>query len=316
METAAPRFSFPHPHLMGMMEQGCVCETVTVDRRGQIVYRATHHVRRFIEPLSQDVVLEMVAIGGGVFYMGSDRFNGFHDERPRHLVRVAPFLMARYPITQQQWRAVMGRSLPWRGKGPLRPVDNVSWFQARAFAQRLTQHTGRPYALPSEAQWEYACRAGTSTPFYCGETLSTDLANYCGNHTYRDEAKGLYRQGTTEVGGFPPNAFGMHDMLGNLWEWCADRWHENYVGAPDDDSPWDRSGEDKWRVGRGGCWHDPPHNCRSSARLRLLAEEGDDFYGFRVTLPLRIPPPESAAPSHPTPWWHRVRRFVSSLQFR
>jgi formylglycine-generating enzyme required for sulfatase activity len=162
-------------------------------------------------------------------------------------------------------------------------VDRVSWYDAREFCERLSERTGRVYRLPSEAEWEYACRARTTTPFYFGETITTDLANYVGEHIYRSEPKGIYRHETTEVGSFPPNAFGLYDMHGNVWEWCADAWHDNYVGAPADGSVWEsRSGSQ--RVLRGGCWHDPPGLCRSAARLKHVPHEGEDFFGFRVAL--------------------------------
>jgi formylglycine-generating enzyme required for sulfatase activity len=137
--------------------------------------------------------------------------------------------------------------------------------------------------MPSEAEWEYACRARTTTPFYFGETITTDLANYVGEFVYRSEPKGIYRHETTEVGSFPPNAFGICDMHGNIWEWCEDTWHNNYLGAPADGKVWEiQAGLN--RVLRGGCWHDPPDLCRSAVRLKHVLNEGEDFFGFRVAL--------------------------------
>lgn len=284
METMEPRQVQPHHILKGMEEQEIECEAVTVDQYGKIVNHSVYRVRQFSEQLGNDVVLEMIAIHGGMFLMGSSKSVGYEDELPAHMVRIAPFLMAKYPVTQDQWNALMGRGLFWRGTGSRRPVNNVSWPQAQSFCERLSKKTGRHYALPSEAQWEYACRAHTMTPFYCGETITTDLANYCGDHTYLLEPKGVYRHGTTEVGSFPPSAFGLYDMLGNVWEWCADTWHDNYVGAWNDDRPWGRGGDQGYRVARGGSWHDTPHLCRSASRLKLVEDEGDDFFGFRVIL--------------------------------
>ncbi len=157
-------------------------------------------------------------------------------------------------------------------------MDRVSWHDARRFCQRLSRLTGRDYRLPSEAEWEYACRGGTATPFCYGETITTDLVNYCGEHTFGLGPKGVYRHGTTDVGSFPPNAFGLYDMHGNVWEWCADAWHDDYSGAPVNGTPWEaaraaaraardapRMPRDAARVMRGGCWHDPPDLSRSAA---------------------------------------------------
>lgn len=130
------------------------------------------------------------------------------------------------------------------------------------------------------------CRAETMTPFSCGESITTDLANYCGEHTYRSESKGVYRHGTTDVGSFPPNAFGLCDMHGNVWEWCADAWHDDYTGAPVNSQAWAgaRDAHSAARVLRGGCWHDPPDLSRSAARLKQDAREAEDFFGLRVAL--------------------------------
>ncbi|MFM6254295.1 MAG: formylglycine-generating enzyme family protein, partial [Dolichospermum sp.] len=119
-----------------------------------------------------------------------------------------------------------------------RPVEFVSWHEAVEFCARLSRIENKVYRLPTEAEWEYACRAGTTTPFHFGETITTDLANYCGYYTYGDGSKGQYREKTTDVGSFPPNPFVLHDMHGNVWEWCQDDWHENYINAPDDGSAW------------------------------------------------------------------------------
>src|SRR5258708_2073132 len=145
-----------------------------------------------------------------------------------------------------------GGGAPCRLAGEERPVENVAWGEAQDFCRRLARLSGRTYRLPSEAQWEYACRAGGSAPFHTGETLTTDLANYCGEHVFRAEPAGLYRHVTTPAGAFPPNDFGLYDMHGNLWEWCADTWHANYTGAPAGDAAWNNGGERAARVVRGG----------------------------------------------------------------
>jgi formylglycine-generating enzyme required for sulfatase activity len=213
--------------------------------------------------------------------MGAARGEGYDDERPQHEVTVAPFLMGKYPVTQEQWETVMGKH-PCRFKGARRPVENVAWDDAEEFCKRLSKKTGRAYSLPSEAQWEYACRAGTTTPFYFGETLTTDFANYNGEFTYASEQKGIYRHETTAIGSFPPNTFGLYDMHGTIWEWCADSWHNNYQGAPADGSVWESGGEPSLRLVRGGSWHDNPQICRCAVRLKFNPVAGEDLVGFRV----------------------------------
>ena len=151
-------------------------------------------------------------------------------------------------------------------KGANRPVEQVSWHDAVEFCARLSKQTGREYRLPSEAEWEYACRAGTTTPFHFGEMISTDLANYDGNDTYGSGSKGQYREQTTDVGSFPANAFGLYDMHGNVWEWCEDTWHKNYNGAPIDGSAWVSNNENYSRLLRGGSWFFFPEFCRSAFR--------------------------------------------------
>jgi formylglycine-generating enzyme required for sulfatase activity len=258
-------------------------EAVFVNSLGDITARETHTAEAFLETLDGGVVLEMVLIPAGSFWMGSRPGQGYADEHPQHAVRTRAFLIGRYEVTQEQWHAVMGRLPPCRSLGSRRPVDRVSWNDARAFCARLSRQTGRSYRLPSEAEWEYACRAQTATPFHCGETITTALANYVGAHTYRSEPVGVYRHESSDVGSFAPNAFGLHDMHGNVWEWCADAWHDDYADAPPDGSVWDgRAGSP--RVLRGGGWHDTPDLCRCAARLAAMPDEGEDFVGFRLAL--------------------------------
>lgn len=138
--------------------------------------------------------------------------------------------------------------------------------------------------MPAEAEWEYACRAGTRTPFYFGETITTELANFVGEHHYQSESKGIYRHESTDAGSFPPNASGLHDMHGNVWEWCADDWHDDYSGSPIDGKAWIGGKSTADKVMRGGSWHEPPENCRSAARLKMNEKEAEDFFGFRVAL--------------------------------
>ncbi|MFM6916550.1 MAG: formylglycine-generating enzyme family protein, partial [Dolichospermum sp.] len=239
--------------------------------------------------------LKMVLIPGGTFMMGSleGEEESRSEEKPQHQVTIKPFLMGEYPITQAQWRAVaelpqVNQKLqpnPSRFKGANRPVEQVSWHDAIEFCARLSNHTKKPYRLPSEAQWEYACRAGTTTPFHFGETITTDLANYCGDYAYGRGQKGAYREETTEVGNFPPNAFGLHDMHGNVWEWCQDDWHNNYIDAPIDGTAWtglDMGLSNDIKVLRGGSWDYCSGNCRSASRYYFVADFDNINIGFRV----------------------------------
>jgi formylglycine-generating enzyme required for sulfatase activity len=212
-------------------------------------------------------------------------------ELPQHEVTVPPFFMGRYPVTQAQWQAVarlpqVEQALnpdPSRFKGDNRPVEYVSWYDAVEFCARLSAHTGRPYRLPTEAEWEYACRAGTTTPFAFGETLTTEIANYNGDYTYANDPKGEYRKETTPVDHFGiANAFGLSDMHGNVWEWCQDHWHSNYKGAPVDGSAWLSEDEGVVRILRGGSWIDNPRHCRSAYRFNLNPRYAFNNFGFRV----------------------------------
>lgn len=265
----------------------CQYTSVALNAQGAVTAQITHHTHQYSDDLGQGVILSLVAVPGGTFDMGSPT-STYADEQPRHRVTVAPFWLGQYPVTQAQWRLIMGRN-PSRFQGEQRPVDSVTWREAVRFCERLSQRTGRRYQLPSEAQWEYACRAGTTTAFHVGPTISTDVANYNGEFVYRTGPQGIYRHVTTAVGSFPPNAFGLYDMHGNVWEWCADVWHPSYEGAPSDDRVWQLGGAAGDRVARGGCWHDTPDVCRSAARLHYPADEGDEFFGFRVAL--LAPPP-------------------------
>jgi formylglycine-generating enzyme required for sulfatase activity len=220
----------------------------------------------------------MVAIPGGTFQMGSEEDD---DEKPIHTVTVEPFFMGKYPVTQAQYEAIVGTN-PANFKGAKRPVEQVSWDDAIAFCTQLSQKTGKTYRLPSEAEWEYACRAGTTTPFHFGDTITPDLANYDGNYTYGDAPKGMYREQTTDVGSFPANAFGLYDMHGNVWEWCADPWHDNYQGAPTDGAVWETGGDAAKRRLRGGSWYFNPVYCRSANRGSSAPVVRNLDVGFRV----------------------------------
>ncbi|MDE5120810.1 MAG: formylglycine-generating enzyme family protein, partial [Trichodesmium sp. St19_bin1] len=244
-----------------------------------VIKKQRRQVTGIVEDLGNGIKLEMVEIPPGKFLMGSpeDELERVSNEGPQHEVNISAFLMGRYPITQGQWKAIVDNvpkierdlnSNPSEFKGDDRPVETVSWLDAVEFCARLSKYTGRNYGLPSEAQWEYACRAGTTTPFHFGETITTDLANYNGNYTYGQGTKGKYREETTPVGSFEvANAFGLYDMHGNVYEWCEDDMHNNYEGAPNDGSPWLSGNQDTTKyttkVLRGGSWYSNPRRCRS-----------------------------------------------------
>ncbi|MFB2834740.1 formylglycine-generating enzyme family protein [Floridanema evergladense] len=258
----------------------------------QQIDRTRQQAQFFTEELENEEILEMVAIPDGTFLMGSPNHEpkSLETEKPQHSVRIKPFFMGKFPITQAQWRTVAGfpkvkidlNPDPSKFKGANLPVELVSWYEAVEFCERLSQKTGRNYRLPSEAEWEYACRAGTTTPFHFGDTISPDLANYNGNQTYASSRKGVYREQTTEVGSFPPNAFGVYDMQGNVWEWCADHWQENYGKAPNDGSAWLSRDEGARRLLRGGSWLNAPDRCRSAYRFLNQPSVRNGSIGFRV----------------------------------
>ena len=258
-------------------------ETVTLDARGEVINCRQCQAEVMIENLGNGVTLEMVKIPGGRFLMGSPETEAGRedDEGPQHYVDVPEFFMGKYPVTQAEWEAVMGNN-PSYFKGANRPVENVSWNDATEFCQKLSQITGKKYSLPSESQWEYACRAGTTTPFSFGKTITSELVNFNGNYTYADAAKGKYRKETTDVGIFPPNAFGLYDMHGNVWEWCQDVWHSNYNGAPTDGNAWETGGDSNYRLLRGGSWYLISWYCRSAWRYYFLADFHYYGRGFRV----------------------------------
>ena len=269
-------------------------ESVTINQRAQKINSSVEQAQYFSEDLGNGVILEMVAIKGGTLTMGSpkqEKYSNSH-ERPQHSVTVQPFLMGKFQVTQAQWRAIASLAQiqlsldpnPSYFQGYNRPVERVSWYDALEFCARLSHKTGREYRLPSEAQWEYAARAGTRTPFHFGETVTTYLANYNGNYLYASESRGKFRKQTTSVGSFSPNAFGLYDIHGNVWEWCTDHWHDNYQGAPTDASSWLYRSPNPWRVIRGGSWHSAPLSCRSSSRDKAMPNLKYETLSLRVVL--------------------------------
>ena len=230
--------------------------------------------------------MKLALIPAGKFTMGSPDSEKDHQasEGPQHEVTISkPFYMGAYEVTQEQYEQIMGKN-PSNFKGPQNPVETVSWDDAVAFCQALSRKTGRTVRLPTEAEWEYACRAGTTTPFNTGETISTDQANYDGNYIYGNGRKGEYRQKTIAVGSFKPNTFGLYDMHGNVWEWCSD-WDGSYANANavDPQGP----GSVSYRVLRGGSWNYNPQNWRSAYRVRDDPDYRFSNYGFRVSVDLK-----------------------------
>jgi formylglycine-generating enzyme required for sulfatase activity len=267
-------------------------ETVRVNEFGKIIERKQSHAQRFIEDLGSGIQLEMVAIPGGSFLMGtSANEEGIHDgdkSEPQYQVNIKPFYMGMCLITQEQWLAVMGKFLREpKFLGGKNPIERTDWRGAQEFCQLLSDKTRKKYRLPSEAEWEYACRAGTTTPFHYGETITTDIANYAGDfEPYGKGQKGDYRGETTEVGKFPANPWGLYDMHGNLWEWCEDVWFDNYYGAPNNGTARSSIGANlglnPYRVVRGGSWITSPHSCRSAHRSRYREPHRFSRIGFRV----------------------------------
>ncbi|MFM7530737.1 MAG: formylglycine-generating enzyme family protein [Nodosilinea sp.] len=276
-------------------------EVVTIDDYGNEIARETKQAFCFWERFGEKIFpIQMIAIPGGRFEMGSplDEKGAFYIQRPQHSVTVQPFFMSRTTITQSQWQFIAELEPIECGLSsqPLRPerqemgfpVENVTWHEAKEFCARLSVYTGRTYRLPSEAEWEYACRAGTTTPFHFGSTITTTLANFYGVETYKQEPRGLYRQQPTVVGSFLPNAFGLHDMHGNVWEWCLDHWHDRYNdNAPSDGSAWLSEDSTALRVLRGGSWTVPSKQCSSAYRLRSATNRHNHF-GIRVVCEEKI----------------------------
>jgi len=279
-------------------------EVITLNPQGEETSRVPCKAQHHLEDLGRGIILEMVAIPEGSLIMGSPKteLGATKSQIPQHSVTIKPFFMGKYPISQAQWQKVaklpqINRDLnPYCSHfdDPDRPIEQVSWSDAVEWCDRLSQLTGRKYRLPSEAEWEYACRANTSTPFYFGETITTEVANYsgvdwdyqgkvCSQGAYGAGPLGEDRRETTPLGYFTgANQFGLYDMHGNVREWCADYWHENYQGAPTDGTVWLEGGDPDNRVLRGGSWNGGPRKCRSASRSKLYPDGCLYDIGFRV----------------------------------
>lgn len=244
--------------------------------------------------------MELILIPPGRFLMGSPFSEPYHspDEGPVHEVEITrPFYLGRFPVTQEEFEFVMGRNpshfaslgllADYRLAEDTRrfPVDTVDYQDAERFCQRLSAlhpelHARRRYRLPTEAEWEYACRGGTSSAFYVGEQLSSHHANFDGNYPYGQAPRHLYLKRTCAVGRYPPNPFGLYDLYGNVWEWCSDWYDEHYYArSPRADPQGPLDGDT--HVLRGGSWIDPGWHCRSADRSHL---EALHFVGFRVAM--------------------------------
>jgi formylglycine-generating enzyme required for sulfatase activity len=261
---------------------------ITLDKEAKVIRRKPKTARYLVQ-LIDSQELRMIAIPSGEYFMGSS--NRGASEKPQHDVKVSTFLMSQYPITKAQWEIVakwpsVNQELKKRPspKGSVNsPIVKISWNDAIEFCKRLSQKTGNIYRLPTEAEWEYACRSGTTTPFHFGETISTEYANYDGTRRYSSEAKGIYREQIMPVNEFKsPNHFGLFDMHGNVWEWCLDHWHDSYEQAPTHSQAWINEGESR-RIIRGGSWRNEPASCTSTYRMASDEKCGtSNNVGFRI----------------------------------
>jgi formylglycine-generating enzyme required for sulfatase activity len=217
--------------------------------------------------------MDLVLIPPGMFLMGSP------DDGPIHPVRLsAPFLIGRYPVTQAQWQAVMGSNPAMFQGVSERPIETVSWQACVAFCQQATASTGRRVRLPSEAEWEYACRAGSTTEYSFGDDAAA-LADHGWHRANADQI-------SHPVGQKQPNAWGLYDMHGGIDEYCLDTWHAEYTGAPADGSAWVATGDPDLRLLRGGSWYDVAEHCGSAHRNYYRHDVATEDHGLRVVVAL------------------------------
>jgi formylglycine-generating enzyme required for sulfatase activity len=262
-------------------------DVITVDKKGNENSRTRKTAELFVEDLGNKVLLEMVKVPKGTYHMGSPTGQGKNTEWPKHTVTLPDFLMGKYLVTQKQWQVVAAlpqeeialNPAPSNFKGDNLPVECVNWIEAVEFCQRLSRKTGRVYRLPSEAEWEYACQAGTTTEFHFGETLTPELARVKANSGMALFT--IFAGETSPVGSFLPNSFGLFDLHGNVYEWCSDCWHDNYNGAPADGKAW-LDFVIKTKVVRGGCCKVPPSDCRTTSRMGFGYWCASGVIGFRL----------------------------------
>jgi formylglycine-generating enzyme required for sulfatase activity len=266
--------------------------SIKVDSTGEILDRSQSKAEIFQEDLGNNVSLTMLKIPAGEFLMGSLTNNElkYINESPQHQVKLPAFYLSQTLVTQTQWKEVA--LLPEADckldldpsyfKGGSRPVETINWYEANEFCKRLSTHTNHKYRLPSEAEWEYSCRADTNTPFHFGEILTLELANYLDEQKLNTTDGKSYIGRTTSTMNFYPNTFGLYDMHGNIREWCLDHWHDNYQRAPLDGSAWTSNGSDLFRILRGGSYLSKSEDCRSSSRHKDLANKKNYLTGFRI----------------------------------
>jgi len=286
-QAAQVKSGLPRPTQRLMEFQEYEFDVVMVDREGRELNRRRGKAKQYSEDLGNGVKLEMVALPAGSFLMGSPESEAGRDanEGPQHQVSVKAFYMGKFEVTRGQWEEVI--KLPkvrrklysHQQENYDYAIDIIGWDEATEFCERLSRKTGRRYRLPSEAEWEYACRAGTTTPYHFGETIRPELANYGGH--YRPEGPGLAQPGLPVGKLGIANGFGLYDMHGGVYEWCLDPYHKNYVGAPVDGSVWKQGGS-RDKVIRGGGYKTNPQSCRSAYRSGWPSKGGASFFGFRV----------------------------------
>jgi formylglycine-generating enzyme required for sulfatase activity len=270
--------------------QTCSFEVVTLNNKAEEVHREFQYFN-YLSELIEDQEIRMMIIPGGEYGMGTSEKGCHRSEQPHHLVNVPAFLMSHFPITKAQWKVVssfpeINRTLKKiSSRGPIKsPVVNVSWYDAVEFCDRLSLKTGCIYRLPTEAEWEYACKGGSNTQFHFGETISSQYVNYNASSSYRSESPSIYRKRLSLINEFKlPNKFGLFDMHGNVWEWCLDHWHDDYQSAPSDASSWVNPDSTLRRVLRGGSWKCEAYLCRSTSRFANNESDNlSDDIGFRI----------------------------------
>jgi formylglycine-generating enzyme required for sulfatase activity len=253
-------------------------KTCKIDETDQIILQPKEALY-YTEDLGNGVTLDMVYVSGGEFPMGSPAGEGNDSERPQHRVRLASFYMGMYPITELQYQAISGENIR-RFRGDKYPLADISWDAANRLCKKLSQKTGRLYTFPSESQWEYGCRAKSTTTFYCGDIITPAVANYC------PDLDSFHNMSRSEVGAFPPNAFGLYDLHGNVSEWCLDTWIDSYDATPSDGTSWQQGGYHTYRVLRGGSCFNKSSDCRSASRHSSCPHRTGGVFGLRVVSPI------------------------------